>query len=756
MWNDLLQTGRAAWRQWPTTTILVVLMGTGVACATSMFSVIDGVLFKPLPYRDAGELVVVGSRDARTAGSLPMTTRGIARLSETGLLPIAAYSPNLRKGAADGGDLEVAAVSPEFFEVLGVRPRIGRVLDSGDEQQAIVLSYSTWAARFAKAPTVLETTVQWSGRSYRIVGVLPDGVQLPAGAQAWIVLPKPAGPEPMAALRAIGRLPRGRSLSEVSAQLPDYALMPLREYVRPGGTFALVMLLIATCLVLGVAWIQVAAMQFSRAVQRAHEQHVRVALGASTWHLVRHGLAEGFWLSVGVLVTAAALTNAVTYLIVAQLPPQLTRGQPIVADVRVLCFSVAASAVGVLAFGLAPLWRRTPAVETLRGTSHRFGGTRGRVWLMTGQVTVAVPLIYLAGLAALSSARLSRVDLGFDVDGLYAVRLPPADLLNRERFDAILAERRATFRELAAVPGVVSVAAGGDLPFGGRTFMPLALSAATREQPVQTILKDVDGPYFETLGIPLHAGRRFASHDGRGADRVVMVDDVLAARLRELGRDVGARVLLGGFPAEVVGVVGNTRDNVHPSRPPEPHVYVPATQWIPPSYMFVRLADDASAVRVRAVLDRTWSSGPHDLTSVQTLVGSASADYRGRSTLLLLLAGCAAALTALGILGAVSAATRMRTGEIAIRIICGADPSAIATRVVLSSVGAVLVGTGAGLLLGLICARLTGSLLFATDPLELPLVMTVAALLLVSSCLAALPPALRAARIQPAEALRQD
>jgi hypothetical protein len=373
-------------------------------------------------------------------------------------------------------------------------------------------------------------------------------------------------------------------------------------------------------------------------------------------------------------------------------------------------------------------------------------------------VAVAVPLIYLAGLAWMSSVRLSQVNLGYSPDGLFAVRLPRVDLLDRDRYDTVLAGRRAMFAELASVPGVLAVSAGSRLPFGSQTLAPLSLSGSRNDTQEPMLLEPVEPTYFATLGIPLLEGRTFDRTDDRKAAAVVIVNETIAARLRSHGRDLNGQVLLAGRPAQVIGVVGDTRDNVHPSLPPEPRAYVPTDQWTPSQYLFVRVAadDPVAEARVRSYLRRLWPEATPDLMPVAPLIEAAGADYRGRSTLLLLLAACAAALTVLGIYGAVSAVTRARTFEIAVRIICGANPVAIASAAVSSAMQWVAAGLMVGLLLGWAAARATSSLLFATDPSDWTIVGATSLALLLTAFVAALHPALQAARIDPAVTLREQ
>jgi putative ABC transport system permease protein len=757
MWADLIQASRPLRRRWPTSATVVVLIGAGVACCTALFSVIDGLLFKPLPFPHQEQLVAVSARSARTKEPVPLTSWQVSELRDRDVLQVASYSRYANPGDRSRDTLQVAAVSPEFFDVLGVGAHIGRLLLPTDHLEAgMVLAFTTWRDRHGAAPGVLGTSIEWNGRMYTITGVAPPAVDFPYGAEAWIVTAPSVGRESGGALQVVGRLPDGISLEAAAARLPEYSLTALREHLKPGGTFGLVLLLAATTLVLGVAWVQVAAMQVAHAAERGRDTRIRLALGASRRHLLRLGAAEGAWLCGGALATAAVLTPLATQLIVAQLPVAMTRGQPIHFDLRVMAFACAASIVGVAAFALGPRWRSSDR-ESLRESADRTAARRTRQALVVAQVAVAVPLVHLAGLAWLSSTRLLQQDLGFRSHGVYAVRLPRAAVGDADASTRLLVEHRAKFDQVGAAPGVVSVSAGNEVPFGGRIIGALTLGGTAGDEELPAIINAVESTYFSTMGIAWLGGRTFGAADVAGAPLVAVVNATVAARLRETGRDIGALVRIVGRPATVIGVVGDTRDAIHPSVPAEPRVYLATDQWVPPGFMFVRLdsADRAAESRLRAHVHRLWPETAPDLMSVAAMVEAASTDYQGRSTLLALLALGALAMTLLGIYGAVAAVTRDRTGEIAVRLVCGAAPADIATRVVLSAVRWVALGVGVGLVLGGAAARATSSLLFGTGVLDAFVVTGVVGGLLLAAAAAAVLPALRAARLQPAVALRE-
>jgi predicted permease len=758
MWGDFLQTGRTLRRRWKTTLAVVLLLGSGVAGVAALFAIVDGLLWRPLPFPGQDRLVAIGARGGAVPGPGPLTHGAIAALAETRWADVAGYAPPQVAEQAGGDVLRVTQVTPGFFRVLHVTAAAGVLLDERHaDTSAIVLSHDAWVARYGGHPDAVGRHLEWNGRTYTIVGIAPRGVDFPLDSEAWTLAARPPRPEAVAAFRAVGRLPAGESLASVQARFPDLSLLGLREWIKPGGTFGLVMLLAAAALVLGVAWVQVAALQAGRAAEDRLEMNVRVALGASRGQLMRRAAAEATWLGLATFAVASCLTPIFTNAIVGRLPATMTRGQAVAVDVRVLLGAGLISVIGVLLCTLAPRvqgWGDTYLAQ-LRAVPDRRRVIRARNGLLLVQVSVAVPLVYLASVTWLSSTRLAATDLGFDPKGLVVVRLPSSAVPVPGGDAAVRAARRAILRDLKAVPGVHAVATGSAAPFGSRTSVPLTLGASRTDESLAALHTVVDAEYFATLGIPLRRGRTFLDSDRRDSPLVVVVSEFVASRLRRAGRDVGSHVLVAGLPAMVVGVVADVRDSVHPADVPEARVYVCADQWPPPSFLYIRVGVDAGVIeRLRNRLAEAW---PHDRLSpspVEDRIVLASADYRGRSVILSLLAATAIGLTTLGVFGGVSGIVKERTRETAIRIVCGASPARIAAQVVLAIMGWVGAGAATGLSLGWIAARALESLLFQTGALD-PLAVGAALLALPAlAMVVALGPAWRATRIAPADALR--
>lgn len=766
LWREMGHAARRIWRAPLLFATIVTLMASGVAATASLFSVIDGVLFKPLPFPNPDRLIAVGSRrsvDAIRPG--PMSRNDVDELQNRDLLPVAAFVRTAQLDTEDQvpGAGGVAAVSGLFFQVLGGRARLGRLLAEADAFAAppvpIVFSQDEWQRQFGAREDIIGRAVDWRGSRFLAVGVAAAGFDFPSGAAAWVPLPPPrdARAREFAYLEVIGRLGGGDSVAVAAAKAPELVFQPLREYERPGGATGLMLLLLGTTLVLVVAWVQIAALQLSRADEIRHEIRIRLALGASWRHLVMHRTAEGVWLVTGALAVASVIVPAMTALVVTELPSRMTRGMPITTDTRVLAFGLFVSLLGISALVLVPVWdsRKVTALGVLR-TARTFGsGTRARQALIAGQVAIAATVLYIAGLSGRSYAELRRVDLGFAVEDVVAVRLPPVDRENdRER---TLQQRRAIVEAVRQLPGVDDVSAVDTLPFGGQTRSTLAVDGARKEGRLPVSLIVVEPHYFSTLAIPVEEGRVFTPADASGGALVAVVNRLAARTMRNHGRSVGAIVQLNGLPVRVVGVAGDTRD-IHPAIAPEPRVYVPAAQWIAPKYLLARIASPSVSVMLNAQLRRLWPRdvAPPLVLSLKERLNHNLAEFRGRGRVLGLSAAVAMVLTLVGVWGLVTTATQRRAPEIAIRLVCGADPMGLSARVVGHAMWSVGVGLACGLALAALTTHLMSSLFFGVRSVDAVTTGMVTLAVLGIAVVSAAVPALRASRVEPWQVLRHD
>jgi predicted permease len=766
-WSDVKHAGRSVWRRRTTFAALAVLTAGGVTASTALFSIVDGALFKPLPFRDPDRLVAVGSSIPATASRPgPLSLDDMSSLSQAGILVTAHYVrvTNSEHFDQPASVSAVASVSSSFFDVLGVRPYRGRLLmpvDVDSSPRSMVLAYGEWLRQFGGDEGVIGGVVLYQGERVRVVGVAPEGVGFPAGAAAWTTLApaRTQAQREFAHLEAIGRLPDGVSIEAVASRLPSLRFQGLREYVRPGGTNGLLLLLVVTLLMLVVTWVQVAALQLAHTPQTQHEMRVRSALGASRRDLLGNRLAEGLWLATSAFVLAAVSVPPATAMIAARLPPQLTRGMPVGTDIRVLLFALALTITGVAILAVAPFWKSGGGgLAALRGARGVGAGLRGRQLLVTAQVLVTAPLLYLAGLTVRSDAALHRVEMGFALDRVFTVRLPGT--LVGGVSETMLTDRRSVIDAVRQLPGVVAASGTTELPFGGTTRGVVTLGTQRGDPSLPVVRLVVEPKYFSTLKIPVVKGREFEIGDGRDRPLVAIVSAQVAAAMVGQSRDALSSVLIDGLLVHVVGVAADVRDR-HPAIAPEPRVYLPTGQWIPPSYLVARLGSGPAAAGAEALaarLRQAWPAHapPPTLIGYEALLAEAVSDVSGRAALLGIASAIALVMTLVGVWGSVATSIQQRAPENAVRLVCGAEPWQISLaelRIVLRSVA---LGGVVGVLLGVATARLTGALFFGVSAMDGLTVQLVLGALVVVATLSALWPALRVSHLDPARTLREQ
>jgi putative ABC transport system permease protein len=404
---------------------IVAIIAIAVATNTALFAVVDGLLLKPLPYRDSERLV---SLRLPLPNAQRLTSADRIRLREaveqTALLADRAVEgPG---GLFDGqGDLTLinSAVSSNFFELLGVRPAFGNSLPADDQPgegvPTVVIGDTLWRTRFGADPAIVGRPTVLDGRHVVVAGVMPPGFAFPRGTNIW----SPVGPFQRQALPSVARLADGVTIDGVRKALSPVEVRPLREAVRPRGGLTLVLLLAGSAFLLLIGWTQVAALQLARFPARSREVGVRLALGASRTRLIRQFAVEGVVLSVGALAVAWPLASGLTDAVATLLPPEMMRGQQVPTDVRVFLFACGLSAAGVMACAVGPAaWLiRHPVADSLKGEGFaRRGrpiGWRLRRVLITGQLAVTALLLYMAGLAAHAFVSVEYVDLGFQPAG---------------------------------------------------------------------------------------------------------------------------------------------------------------------------------------------------------------------------------------------------------------------------------------------------------------------------------------------------
>jgi len=795
--QDLRHALRLVRRQPVIALTAVLTLALGVGANTAIFSVVQAVLLRPLPLDEPDRLVLLWETQAGRG-----VTRNVANpgnvlawrernRSFTGVAAFARWQANLW-GEAGAERVPIGYVTDDFFSVLGARPQLGRAFlpsdGANDAPHVVVLSAGLWRQRFAADPGVVGRTLTMNGQPATIVGVMPDSFDLPTGARWWSVLP--LGERQRAQrgryLSAVARLRPGVGLAEARADLASIALATERERpdfnagwsataaplhadivrdVRP----ALGLLLAAVALVLAVACANVANLLLAQAARREKELALRAALGAGLGRLARQLLAETLLLAAAGAAAGLLLARWMLDGLVALLPAEIPAFMQVRLDVRVLLFALALAASAALLSGLLPVVRLrrpglTAGLHDAGGAGVRRDRRRAARGLIVCEIALAGVLLVGAALVVRSFERLLATSPGFDAGPVttFQVSLDEAyypEPAAQARFHAQAVEG------LAALPSTAS-AAGMSwqlLGMGSATGFELADRPAppAGEEPVADV-RFVTPRLFETLGIPLLAGRDFDARDGSDRPRVVIVNESLARRYWPGRSALGQRIRMGWgevLEAEVVGVVGDVRMRSLDQGARET-LYWHVAQ-VPSSFMtfFVRspLPTAALAPAVRETMSRVDARVPvADLQPLRDVVW-ASVE---RPLFVFVLASAfgltAVLLAGVGLFGVIAESVAQRRREMAVRRALGARGREIVGLVLSEGLALSAAGLLLGLALARVLARFLESQLFATAPGS-PEAYAAAALLTLSAALVALlVPARRALAADPAQDLRAE
>ena len=789
----------------------VLTLGLGIGAAAAMFSVVDAVLLRSLPYRDPERLVAVWTVSAQAA-SEPMTTsppdfRELAAARRVRLAAHYTLDVNL---AGDGEPERVAGarVSPSLFDVLGVAPRLGRAFAEEEgvygRHRAVVVSDGLWRRRFGADPRIVGRSVTLDREAHTIVGVAPPGLRFPApGVDVWLPMAFAPGSTTDTRgnyfLQIVGRLRPGTSLAEASAELGAVArrvaaehagavihgvhVAPLRADVVGDAGRPLLALAGAIGLVLLVACANVAALLLARGATRRGEIALRAGLGASRARVLRQLLTESLVLGLLGAALGALLAGALVRAVLPHAPPELPRLHEIAVDARTLLACAALGLGTTLLFGLVPALQlsRAGLADALRDR-ERTGraGRRTHAALVAVQMALSVVLLAGAGLLLRSFAQVLRVDPGFRAEHVVSM----AVAISKQAYPD--AERLAQFMDVVlgrvrALPGVRSAAATSGLSLAGGWWGKMISiegrpAAAAMDQVPSVGYRVVSRDYFATLGVTLRRGRTFGAEDRRGTHGVAVVNEAAARRLWGGASPLGQTIWLGPpealvaahlpggyrFPRlEVVGVVADERFAAL-DQPPQAEVYQLMDQVAEDaSVMYLVARGDADpgalATGMRAALRAVDPLQPAaDVATMTERVARATSDRR--FTLLLLggFAALAVLLAAVGLYGVIAFAVAERRREFAVRLALGAPAGGVLRMVVGRAMRPVLAGVVVGLLGALLLAGAVRSMLFGVSPTDPVAFGTAVAVLLATALVASLVPAWRAARIEPAAVLRGE
>jgi len=780
-------------------------LALGVGATTSVFSVVDGVLLRPLPYPDPDRLVVLRNSVGRDTHSEPEFWD---YTEVEGLSSVAAYqdsSPIL--GSADApARIPAVEASSTLLPLLGVAPAVGRTYSAAEDapeaaDRVAVISHGLWMRAFGGDPGVVGRTIRLEDEPVTVVGVMPAGFSFPRpGIEAWMPLRLDrASPweRNNHYLDVVARLAPGTSRAAVNAQLdalgahrteeyPQYYSKRvafeahlLRDEVVGDVRLPLLVLLAAVGGVLLISSVNAASLFLARGEGRRDEMAIRAALGASRIRVATQLLGESLAVSLLAAMAGVILAGAGVTALKSLAPPELPRLDNVGVNATVLLFGLGAALVTGLAFGLAPAAQalrsdvRDALASTARGGVGSRRASRFRRSLVIAQLALATVLALGAGLLVRSFEALRDVDLGFRPEGVLAVAVSPSEA--RVPKDAPAASFYQQLEErVRALPGVTAVGSAYRLPLadGSDQFslqVEGRLAATVGDAPAPGIQWATPG-YFEAMGIAVRRGRVFTSRDDASAPLVAVVNERLARELWPEEDPVGQRLRMfpEGHPwMTVVGVVADVK-HYGLRRNALPKLYVPHLQawveraaYVSPSRMnlIVRTDGDPGVLAgpVRAAVGEVGPGAP--VTRVRTMDEVVSSALSRERFTLLLLGGfsvVALLLAAVGVYGVTAHAVAARTREIGVRMAVGAARADVARGVLREGLGLAAWGTGLGLVAGVALSRLIRSLLFETSPTDPWTFAQTATLLVIAALLAMLVPTLRAARLDPVQALRDD
>ncbi|HEX6972766.1 MAG TPA: ABC transporter permease [Vicinamibacterales bacterium] len=783
--------------------LLTIALGIGANAA--IFSIVNAVLLRPLPFPGGDRLVVLGERDSSgRPGTLGYLTAEDYRARSAAFESIAivrGWQPTLvANGEAER--LMAMRVNWNFFETLGVRPALGTSFtaaeDRPDQWRVVMLSDALWRRRFGGDPAIVGRSITMNDVPYRVVGVMPPSFEplvstaLYEPAELWAPLGYAAS-LPYACrtcqhLKAVGRLKPGVTVEQAQADLSairtqlalehpteyasgDAGVMALQDFLAGPVRRPLLVLLAAVGFVLLIACANVANLLLARASSRAREMAVRNALGAGRGRLVRQLLTESLMLSAAGTGAGIALAALILSGVSALAPVTIPRLAHATIDGPVLAFAVALALATGLLFGVFPAYRASaaPLRQALATDSRGSIGTAGHARRALVVADLALALVLLSGAALMlkSVGNLMLVDPGFRSEGVLTLKF---SLLGQAYGEdpAVAATIDRIVHDVAALPGVEAAALASQIPFGrdrdGWGFHVEGRIGPNPEQDPSAERYGVTPDYFRVMQIPLKRGRLLTDADRAGSMPVLLVGEALAHSVFAGADPIGQRVRIGpateGPWFTIVGVVGDVHHKDLTSSP-SLQMYVSQAQ-VPSSFLTLTArasTGDPAALssQVRAVLRTIDPAIPvFSVAPLSELVASAMADRRFVMQLLSAFAAVSLLLAAVGLYGVVAYMVAQRTRELGVRVALGARPSHV-VRLVLSS-GAVTVALGlvAGLGAAAVANTLLGTLLFdvrATDPLTLT---TAAVTLAVVALAAHVVPAARALRIDPATVLRQD
>lgn len=806
MANDLRYALRVLARSPGFTAIALVTLALGIGANTAIFSVVNGVLLRPLPFADSQRVVKIWTatrdelRSNHSAGDfldLQRENRSFAAIAGYRSAPFTA-------AAAQSGPVQFEGtyVTADFFDVLRAPTLMGRVFARADppsaNARAVVLSRLAWQQLFGESADAIGQTIRLNGQPHTVVGVLGPHAEWPQSSRLWILSEKQVPPSPLDLgereserdvryFEAIGRLAPGIGMEQMRGDLGRLAALlqgrqgrgsaprelraaPLREDVVGDVRPALLILQAAVGLVLLVSCANVSSLLIARATGRRREIAIRFALGAGRGRIIRHLLAESLILGLSGGAAGLLLGVWMVGVLVRILPEGIPRTAEIVLDQQVAAVTLLISLATGILFGVVPALQasKTDANRTLKATGERGSPARapGRAALVVGEIALTMMLLVAAGLLINSFLRLQRTDTGLQPEHVTVMSLA----LPQSRYPSGSTQTALYARlvdDLSARPEIQAAAVGFPGPLrgsnaSGHFFIEKRPSGAGDDQPFANI-GSVSGTYFKAMGIPLLSGRTFQDADRADAAPVAIVNAALARRYWPGQDAIGRRLRFDQDSTvpwtTVVGIVGDVRQLGLAHQPP-PILYIPYEQF-PLPFTDVAVRSTAPPGSVAALMRSALGAIDPDLpagavASLDTIISRSIEEPRFRSLLLSAFAATALLLAAVGVYGLVSCSVTERRREIGIRVALGARPGQVIVPVIREGLVLALAGAGLGVAGSVAASRVLGRFLFEVSPGDPATFGAVAAVLLSVALIATYIPSRRALRVDPITSLRSD
>ncbi len=803
--RDLRHAVRISGKTPAATAVALVALALGIGASAAIFSVVDAVLLKPLPFSDPGELLVIWEKSPvrhlrrmyvanANFWEWSRQSHTIARMAAVVEAPITLTGgPN---GHIDPEELKAERVSADLFPLLGVQAIVGRTFRPEEDQPGrtsfVLLSHSLWQRRFGGDPAIAGKSIRLRDRPFTVTGVLPAGFTLlEPGVDLWVPFGlNPADPRAMSArtMRVVARMKPGVTLAEADREMDAIgarleasnkslnagfrpSLFSLREELSGSTRQPLLVLSGAVGMLLLMACANVASLLLARGASRRKEIALRFAMGASRGRIVAQLLTESLVLALAGGLCGIVVARLAIALVRRFGPQSIPQLRDVALDGRVLLFALAVAVATGLVFGILPALHisgsglNSVLSETSRGGTTSRAGRALRSTLVVAEVALAVLVLIGSGLLVRSFLRLRAVDPGFQPANLLTLRLPLVGGRN-SALDRRIPFIHQALARVSALPGVQSAAVVTSLPLTGldvgTIFAIDGQPAPPSDQRPHAPLRYISGSYFATMGIPLIAGRTFADADTPQSPPVIVVNQTLARRFFPGENPLGRRLVLDSLSsrvAEIVGVAGNVNQEKIVGED-WPMIYTPYTQ-LPPPYVVLaartlRAPLSLASAAAREIHQLDSDQAVADVRTMQDVMDRAVAEPRFDTAILAFLAAVAFVLSAVGIYGVISYDVSDRTHELGIRMALGADRRQVLGLIVGQGARLSAIGIVIGLSAALVLTRLMASMLYSVKPTDSYTFAVISLSLALVAVAASYIPSRRAMAVDPVEALRHE